>query len=87
MTKESNRREPITAEDVRDNTALMIALASTEPDREQAVEQLGGLVMSLNAREEWLQSMLDAIRLAKKRAVRALNDARINNTSISLRNG
>ena len=82
--KKSGMEIESSPENIRTNTAILIAIANAEPDIETTKVELGHLISSLSLAEEVYKSLLDAVLESKKRAIRALNDAKINSNLLDI---
>ena len=71
----------------RRTITVWITIAQTEQDPSEAKKQLGNLVTELSLNEEYYKKMLSEIQSAKKRAIKALNEAKINNAHIAVKEG
>lgn len=90
-TKEKQSKENVsvqdyeTAESINDQASIMIAIALADPNPRTSVEELGKLISRLSNSEEYYQSLLKAVQNSKKKAIRALNDAKINGSMVTIK--
>lgn len=72
------------AKNMKTSIAIRIAIAASAPSPEEAKLELGKLISSLSETEEKYNILIDTVRDEKKRAIRALNDAKINSHKIEV---